>query len=311
MFRPFFAVAAAAALSTTLVASQQTKPKPAPKAPATKSSTPKTVTPATPAPAPKPEAPPPPPTDVRLKTAFTQGAQVSQNVMYLHGTRQRMEFPGVVSIDQCDLNRSVMLNAAAKKFRVQPYAASTRESPTPPAPVEPPQMSAAGTMGRMGGPQSAQPHGGVVTMTTTLTDTLERQTMLGLEARHVKTVINKQATASACDKTPMKIEMDAWYVDLPAQATCKGPAAPPPPPSDPSACTDRMESRTIGDAKLGFPVKVTTTTTTGEGEKIETVSSSQVVTELEITRLDPALFEIPAGYTEATSSAEIVPTLAT
>ena len=58
-------------------------------------------------------------------------------------------------------------------------------------------------------------------------------------------------------------------------------------------------------------MKVTTTTTTGEGDKVEAISSSQVVTELGITRLDPALFEIPAGYTEATSSAELMPALAT
>jgi hypothetical protein len=304
MFRPFLVVATAAVLYTTLAARQQTKPKPAAKPPATKTTTPKTVTPATPAPAPKPE---PPPTDVRLKTSYTQGAQISQNVMYLHGARQRMEFPGVVSIAQCDLNRSVMLNAAAKKFRVQPYAGRAGEASTPTPTGDPSPMSV-GTTGRMGAP-TGQPHGGVVTLTTTLTDTLERQTMLGLEARHVKTVINKQSTPTACDKTPMKIEMDAWYVDLPAQATCNAPA--PPPPSDPSSCTDRMESRTVGDAKLGFPVKVTTTTTTGEGDKVEAISSSQVVTELEITRLDPALFEIPAGYTEATSSAELMPALAT
>src|SRR6185436_731137 len=56
---------------------------------------------ATPAP-PPPPPPPPAPTGVRLKTVTTQGAQVSENVTYMQGARQRVEFPGVVSIDQCD-----------------------------------------------------------------------------------------------------------------------------------------------------------------------------------------------------------------
>ena len=214
--------------------------------------------------------------------------------MYLQGPRQRVEFPGVVSIDQCDLKRSVMLNAAEKKYRVQPYP----ETPASAAPA--PAQD----------PTGQPPRGGVVTMTTTLTDTLERQPMFGLEARHVKSMIVKESSQRACDKAPLKIEMDAWYVDLPEQSICVRSAAQPPPrPVDPSACTDRTETRTVGDVKLGFPVKLTTTTTTGEGDKVETMTSSQAVTELEITRLDKALFEVPADYVEANSTAEIVPAL--
>lgn len=37
--------------------------------------------------------------------------------------------------------------------------------------------------------------------------------------------------------------------------------------------------------------------------------TSQEVTELEITRLDRALFDVPAGYTEASSIAEVVPAI--
>ncbi len=63
--------------------------------------------------------------------------------------------------------------------------------------------------------------------------------------------------------------------------------------------------------KLGFPIKLTTTTTTGEGNKIESTTSTQEVTALEIARLERALFEVPADFVEATSTAEIVPTIAT
>jgi hypothetical protein len=292
---------------------------------------------------------------VRLKTVTTQGAQVSENVTYIQGPRQRVEFPGVVSIDQCDMRQVVMLNPAAKRYKTQAYpeaavqtttAAPPAAPPTPaPAPAMPtqPQMAATdpmmqmqlqmaqmqmaqmqamqaqgggrGTGGGMGmGVGMPQPKGGVVTITTTITDTLERQKMFGLEARHVKTMVVKQFTQTACDKAPYKLEMDAWYVDLPDRKGCpKAPAEPPAPPAstDPNACTDRIESRTVGDAKLGFPVKLTTTTTTGEGEAIDIVTTQQEVTELESTKLEGALFDTPSDFAEATSSAEIVPAIAT
>lgn len=302
----------AVALSSPVAIAGAPQAKPAPR-PATKK--PATAAPAKPAPAaapaPKPEPPPPPP-GVKMTTAYTQGAQVSQNTTYLQGARQRVEFPGVVTLDQCDLKRSVLLNTDVKRYRVQPYPESTPAA----APAETPdpmaaQLAQMQAMGLGQGP-GQKPRGGVVTMTTTLTDTLERQTVFGLEARRIKTLVIKQSSPSACDKSPLKIEMDAWYVDLPEQSACARPtqAAAPAPAADPAACTDTMDTRVAGDVKLGFPIKVVTTTTTGEGNKIESVTTSQEVTALEITRLERALFEVPADFAEASSTAEIVPAMA-
>lgn len=312
----------------------------------------KPVEAAKPAPAPPPPAAPPAPTGFRLKTVTTQGAQVSENTTYVQGPRQRVEFPGVVSIDQCDTKSVVMLNTTAKRYKTQAYpepapVQTTQAAPPPSAPAAVPagptpaqiaamdpmmqmqlqmaqmqmaQMQAMQQQGGGGGRGMGigmgmpQQRGGVVTITTTLTDTLERQKMFGLEARRVKTIVVKQFTNTACDKAPYKLEMDAWYVDLPERRGCPKAAAAPPPPAastDPNACTDRVETPTIGDAKLGFPVKLTTTTTTGEGESIDVVTTNQEVTELEITKVDPTLFETPSDFSEATSSAEIVPAIAT
>src|SRR5262245_5111531 len=233
MVRPSLVLTLAAMLSATLVASsnpQQTtqqpppaKPPAKPAAPATRPATPAgsksapatakpatTTAPATAKPAPTPPPPPKPATDVRMKTSYTQGAQVSQNMTYLQGPRQRVEFPGVVSLDQCDLKRSVMLNTSAKRYRVQSYAESTAPAASPAAD---PDLT--------GGPQKGR--GGVVTITTTLTDTLERQPMFSLEARRVKTIVVKQTAGNACDKSSFKIEMDTWYVDLPEQSMCTRP----------------------------------------------------------------------------------------
>ncbi|MCC7241654.1 MAG: hypothetical protein IT180_06990, partial [Acidobacteria bacterium] len=82
----------------------------------------------------------------------------------------------MVSLDQCDLRRTVMLNPASKRYRVQPY----------PAPMD----SAAGHAPDIfATPPSAPRRGGVITLTNTLSDTLERQMLFGLEARHIHTVV--------------------------------------------------------------------------------------------------------------------------
>ena len=217
----------------------------------------------------------------------------------------------MVTLDQCDLKRSLLLNTAAKRYRVQPYP-----EPKPaaaPAAAPDPMAAQLAQMQMMRQGPGQKPRGGVVTMTTTLSDTLERQTMFGLEARRIKTIVIKQSSPTACDKSPLKVEMDAWYVDLPEQSACVRPteAAAPPPAVDPAACTDTFDTRVVGDVKLGFPIKLTTTTTTGEGNKIESTTSTQEVTALEITRLERALFEVPADFVEASSTAEIVPAVAT
>jgi hypothetical protein len=317
MVRPLVVLSLVAVLTAAGAASTaaQVKPKaPAPrKTPAAKPATPTAE--ASKLEPPKPE---PPATDVRLKTAFTQGAQVSQNVTYIKGARQRVEFTGVVALDQCDLKRSVMLNPTAKLYRLQPYPeaapAPAAHSDSQAAQAAPPTSMASAFKGMRGGGSGAPaPRGGVVTMTTTLSDTLERKTMLGLEARRIKTVVAKQFTPNACDKSPLKVEIDAWYVDLPgrpAETHAVARFAPAPPETDPAACTDHVETRVVGDVKLGFPLQTVTTTTTGEGDKVDVTTTSQEVTELEITRLDKALFEVPADYTEAKSSAEIAPALA-
>jgi hypothetical protein len=271
---------------------------------------PRKAAPAKPVPAPapvpdkKPEPPPPP--GVRMTTVYTQGAQISQNITYLQGARQRVEFPGVVTIDQCDLKRSVMLNVDAKRYRVTPYP-----EPKPAAAAQPDSGDPAQLAQLTAQAEQPKARSGVVTFTTTLTDTLEREQMFGLEARRIKTTVLKQSSQSACDKSPLTIEVDAWYVDLPEQASCPRPVeAALQAPGDHEACTDTVETRAVGDVKLGFPIKMTTTTTTGEGKNAETLSTTQEVTALDITPLESALFEVPPDFAEAGSTAEIVPSIA-
>lgn len=259
--------------------------------------------PTPPAPAPAAEPPPPPAADVKVVTAVTQGAQVTTSTLYIRGPRQRVEFPRIVTLDQCDLQRTVMLSPETRKYRVQGYA--------------PPAAPAATTIAAevpAGGTPAAPPRGGVVTMTTTITDTGQRETRFGLEARRIRTVVTRQPSKDACDKTPMRTEVDAWYVDLPAAGSAcvrPGAQADTVTPADAAACQDRVETQVAGEARLGFPVTTTTTVVSGQGDTQVATTSATEVRALEITRLDAALFDVPAGFTETTSVVDLAPSLGT
>jgi hypothetical protein len=242
-------------------------------------------------------APPPPPKDLKIRTKNVQNAQLSENTAYFRGARERFEFPGIILINQCDLKRSLQVNDATKHFMVvsteTPAAAPAPSSPVPANPAAPP----------------AAPKGGVITEVVTLTDTGERKPMFGFEARHIKTVITRTPGANACETKTTRMETDGWYADLPDHASCA--AAPPPSPAaGQQACTDRVETRQVGEAKLGFALSTAMTTTSEEGKEKDVTTMETDVTDLQVTSLEATLFDVPASYTEVKSYQQLLPTLA-
>ncbi len=233
-------------------------------------------------PAAKPAVPPPPPKpvarDLRVKTVYTTGDQKTESVTYRKGERERFEFGDVVLLRQHDLKRTVQIMRAANSYMVVADAASPAVSSAPaPAPSN-----------------AASQKPGVVTMTTTISDTGERKTAFGFQARHVRTAIDKQPAPGACDPARQHIETDGWYVDL----TIPAPPAPDvAPPQASSACVDEIKAMQNGDPKvLGFPIGYSTTIT-GDDGKPNVVSME--ITELEMTNLDAGLFDIPPGMNDA------------
>jgi hypothetical protein len=295
--RRAFVVLAIVGVNVSLIAQTPTPSKPAKKKAPVAKTAPAPVS----AKAPEPP-PPPPPTDVRLHTNMTTGAQVSETTTLIRGPRQRVEFPGMTVISQCDLNRTLQLNDQSKHFIVQKH--QTAE------PASSPEGDAA-LQQAMSGHKPQPPKGGVVTYTTTLTDTGEKKEFFGREARHVKTVTVGESTENACSKVKQRIEVDAWYLDVPStMAGCTPKAEVKPAAKSADACVDRVETRTVGDAKLGLPVLSTTTTTTGEGVEQDSSAVKIEVDKMEVTRLDPALFDAPADYTEVASYSDLIPSMA-
>jgi hypothetical protein len=67
-------------------------------------------------------------------------------------------------------------------------------------------------------------------------------------------------------------------------------------------CKDEIRTKTIGTAKLGFPLLVTTTIYQPDGK---TTTSTQEVLELSTQPLNAALFEAPEGYAVAKNMQEL------
>jgi len=97
-----------------------------------------------------------------------------------------------------------------------------------------------------------------------ITDTGERKQMFGYPARHLKTV-------------EAKTETDGWYIELKDGAYCG--------------------QQDAGSANRGFPLAYSITT---DGKSTFSMS----VTSLAAAPLDAALFDFPAGYTNAEAKAE-------
>ncbi len=258
----------------------------------------------TPPPAPAPEPPPPPPKDVTYRAKYVSGPQVSENTAFIKGVRERFEFPGVTMITQCDLKRNVQLHDGTRRFMVVSSEAIAGAAAQSDAAV-----AQAGS-GAANGSAKSKSQGGVITETTTVTDTGERKQLYGLEARHITTLIVRQPGPKACDARTTRVETDGWYADLPERDSCPAIAQPAAPAQPTQACTDRVERQVIGDAKLGFALSTTVTTTIEDGKDKDVATTTMEVADLRITALDAALFDVPAGYTEVKSYAELIPSVA-
>jgi hypothetical protein len=229
--------------------------------------------------------------DIRITTKSTAGGQTFTSTTYIKGARQRTEGMGYTSIYQCDLKRTIQINDKTKTYVIVPF-------------------------GEKAGAQGANSHnlstgaarrGGVITYTTTTTDTGERKTILGLAARHLKSKTVVTSSEGACNSMNMEMESDGWYADIADGASCQTEelvaSA-----FNQSDCVDEIRYKTVGTIKPGHPVMVTTMikfNTGADGPLIPASSSTQEVVDISSAKLDAALFDIPAGYREVKTMQEL------
>ncbi len=234
--------------------------------------------------------------DSKIKTRRTVMGHTMESTVYVKGARQRTEeagmmgMPGSTTIVQCDQKRIITINTCNKTYMITPMDV-TALGMTPGA-----AMAAAEQADR-GAPQK----GGVLTIVNDYIDTKERQKMFGLEARHIRTSMSMEPSPDACQKQGVKMEKDGWYVSLSPQFTCDagmhryaamggGRGARP-------ACRDTVRLKG-GMSNPGFPLKETVTFM-AEGHPF---TMTEEVTDLSTANLNPALFDVPAGYHEVNDS---------
>jgi hypothetical protein len=237
----------------------------------------------------------PPPSDIKIKYRTSVAGQTTESTSMIKGLRERTEssnaYAGnMISITQCDLKRTIQISEKARKYVVTS--------------MEPDAQSQTGSSPSLAGTAGPTRKGGVVTYTTTATDTGERKEMFGFTARHIKTSINIESSPDACNQTKQRMETDGWYIDLNFAFNCdRGQAQMAANRRMRPDCQDDTRFRRVGAAKTGYPLSDTTTMYGPDGAVTFTMTRDV----LELTRepLDPALFDIPAGYAEAQSTQEL------
>ena len=249
--------------------------------------------------------------DIRIKRRMTVANKGYERTLLIKGARQRTEtrhesiltpseFFEVAFVEQCDLKRMIWIDLTNKRFAVQtggtPAAAvmAFNESQLP---ADKQRMQAAEARARKKGLLSA---------TTTVTDTGERREMFGFVARHLKTTTVWTANPRTCNSPAMTSSTDGWYVDLFYGIDCSvdlSASVSPPHLAGSGKCFSDyavkkgywLEQKRIGPASLGHPLMETRTSYDDKGKP--QVVTEEVV-ELSNNALDASLFDVPAGFTK-------------
>ena len=276
-------LASLAVLCSSAPAHAQAKP-PAPtrKPAAPTTAAPKKVDPAPPVAA---VAAPPAPADVHFKTKYTTGDQVTESTTYIKANRERYELGDMILLKQHDQKRTIQISRAANTYLVSPEG-----MPVATAPV--------------GNPAAPPKAPGVVMIATSIVDTGETKAAFGQQARHVKTMIDRQPQPGACDQSKLRIETDAWYIDLP-KAMATPPESNPTPPRQTGAQTKSRPQQTATRKRWASRLATDTTFIEVDNKDSKPVVMAMEVTEFEVTSLDAALFEIPQGMTAAINPQEL------
>lgn len=237
--------------------------------------------------------------DFKITIKNTISGQSSQSTTMIKGLRERNETNSAaggmntnsVNITQCDLRRTIQVNDSARKYMITPMDSDP---------------SGEGEVAGAGAPAGSGPtrRGGVVTMTVNTIDTGERKEMFGFTARHLKRSMMSQSSPDACQSNQMRMDTDGWYINLEYGLSC-GPDEKPPQTGRTASggCRDRYQFKRTGPSKLGYPLIETTTMYGADGNAM--FARTTEVIELSRQPLDAALFDIPAGYTEAKSQQEM------
>jgi hypothetical protein len=228
--------------------------------------------------------------DLHIKKSITVGGNfVSSTDTSIKGARERTvsQSPtgNTITLRQCDLKRTITINDQAQTYFV----------------ANDPQDDAAIKAAAMVSGAPAADSVAYITETSTVTDTGERKTMYGYPARHLKAKVTVQSSQNACTQVSQSYELDGWYTDLSKvqTATC-GEFLPPIRQNE--GCSDPVIQRRSGSGKPGYPLNETLTLHNADGT---TTQIGVLISELSKQTLEKGLFDVPVGYRQVKSLAEL------
>lgn len=246
--------------------------------------------------------------DTKITTRMSMNGQpVSENTTYIKGTRKRTEskvgmqagmdesvaamMPSVATVFQCDRRRMLQINDKARKYTIT-MLDDASASAAPDSAADTSSSGAADTR-----------QGGLVTYTMNITDTGQRQDMFGFRARYLKISATVEPGPGAC-ATKSRFEQEGWFIDFQADLSCSTNSVAEVGNRRPTrqGCQDRYRYRYTGGGKMGYPLSVTTTYYDEQGKPF---TMKQEVVDLQRSPQDPALFDVPTGYTQAGSAQEL------
>ncbi len=237
--------------------------------------------------------------DVKIRQRVSMGGQTFETTKMIKGARQRTEqksgaggamdfMSQVATIEQCDLRRTAYVNDSKKLYFIDPFAQENiPQTPTPTRPTN-----------------QQTKRGGTITMTYVVTDTGERKTIFGLQARHLKIVQETESSADSCGGAfKSKMEIDGWYVDFSAEFNCPVDIPQMPYQGTKPDCKDRIIFKGNSAAKTGFLLNGTMTMYDQNGD----VQMTQTTETLELLRapLAASLFDVPADYKLVSSQQDL------
>lgn len=210
------------------------------------------------------------------------------------GSQELVYGPHIAAIIRCDSGRMFNLNLDAAEYDQAPYPPNQQAMKD--------LMARAAKM-----PQVSNPEPPTVRIETTTVDTGERNNIFGQKARRIVTT-RKTIPLGGTRTLPQETITDGWYIDFDQWLPCEhwwpagtkahliagawsGAGQP----------AERYEFVDIGDAQTGYPLLETSTTTATITLADRTVKKTESKSGMQVTLfqegpLDPALFEIPAGF---------------
>jgi hypothetical protein len=255
---------------------------------------------------------------IKMTIERGQPSLLSKQTIYLQADRKRVESrnsfgktlpdgsmqpiygPHLAMITRCDLGQIFDLNLDTSEYSVTPY---------PPRPFTKEEMAARGMPAKVTY-VSEKP---TLRIEVTTNDTRERKEIFGHTARHVLVTMKHIPLEGSVSK-PQESVTDGWYIDADLDGVNllqRLPCDRQPPKGKQvhgysyarsgNGPIDKPEFVDIGERETGFAVRSTATTksvyTLADGSQGQ--RENKFVTEvkqLDEAPLDPALFEVPAGF---------------